>query len=398
MLGRYQQLITSLAAGIIGGALVVAVYSFIAPTQRAPSPITTTDSVFTPATTEEAAVVETVKQASPAVVSIIITKDVPVLDDFDFFPFFFRQPGRNNSGETEERQIGGGSGFFVSADGLIVTNRHVVEDEEATYTVITSDDERHEAEVVAIDPVLDIAIIKVKGEGTPPAVGQSFPFLTFGDSDKVQVGQSAIAIGNALGEFGNTVSVGVVSGLSRSIIASGEGGQPEVLDEVIQTDAAINPGNSGGPLLDLAGRVIGVNVAVARGSENIGFALPINLVKSAVDSVKATGKIVRPYIGVRYQMITKALKEKNKLSVDYGALVARGETPEDLAVIPGSPADKVGIVENDIILEIDDNKLDDDQSLASLIRQKKVGDEITLKLLHRGSEKTIKLTLEAAPE
>ena len=166
---------------------------------------------------------------------------------------------------------------------------------------------------------------------------------------------------------------------------------------MIQTDAAINPGNSGGPLLDLQGRAIGVNVAVARGSENIGFALPINIVKSVVDSVAQYGEIVRPYLGIRYVQIDASLKEKNNLSVDYGVLISRGDTPEELAIIPGSPADKAGLLENDIILSVDGQKLDNSKSLSLIIREKKIDQEVTLKVLSKGQEKEVKVKLEKAP-
>ena len=254
--------------------------------------------------------------------------------------------------------------------------------------MFTNDGKKHNAKVVARDPVLDIALIKIDGN--------VFPYLALGNSDSLNIGQSVIAIGNALGEYRNTVSVGVVSGLARSITAGDNSGRAEVLDHVIQTDAAINPGNSGGPLLNLKGEVIGVNVAVAQGSQSIGFALPINSVKGAIESVKLTGKIIRPYLGVRYVAISAAMKEKNNLTVDYGVLVKRGTTENDLAVIPGSPADKAGIVENDIILEIDGVKLDDKTNLASVIREKKIGQVINLKILHKGVEKTALVVLEAA--
>ncbi len=175
-------------------------------------------------------------------------------------------------------------------------------------------------------------------------------------------------------------------------------GQSEVLDKVIQTDAAINPGNSGGPLLNLSGKVIGVNVAVAQGSQSFGFALPVYSIKSVIDSVKATGKIIRPYIGIRYATVTADLKERNDLSVDYGIIVQRGATQNELAVIPGSPADKVGIVENDIILEIDGKKLENDVNFASIIRAHKVGDTVNLKVLSKGMTKTVTVKLEQAPE
>jgi serine protease Do len=314
------------------------------------------------------------------------------MDPFGFFPGFgfnFNMPQYRQNG-TEKKDIGGSSGFFVTSDGLIVTNKHVVDQKDAEYTVFTNDGKKHTAKVIARDPVLDIALIKIEGSG--------YPYLTLGNSETLQVGQSVIAIGNALGEFRNTVSVGVVSGLARSITAGTGFGSTETLDHVIQTDAAINPGNSGGPLLDLSGNVIGVNVAIAQGSQNVGFALPINSIKGVIESVKTTGKIVRPFLGVRYVIIDEEMKEKNDLTVDYGVLVKVGSTVSDLAVVPGSPADKAGIVENDIILEVDGVKLDKETSLASIIRGKSVGQVVNLKILHRGEEKNVAVVLEAAKD
>ena len=350
---------------------------------------------------QESFVVDTVKKTNPAVVSIIISKNVPKYEAYidpnqqqnpfgNMFPdFFFNVPQYRQNG-IEKKNIGGGSGFFVSSDGLIVTNKHVVDQKDVDYTVFTNDGKKHIATVVARDPVLDIALIKI--------TGSNFPYLSLGNSDSLQVGQSVIAIGNALGEYRNTVSVGVISGLARSVTAGDSSGNTELLDHVIQTDAAINPGNSGGPLLDLSGRVIGVNVAIAQGSQNVGFALPVNSIKSAIESVKTTGKIVRPYLGIRYVAINAEMKDKNSLSVDYGVLVKAGANQNELAVIPGSPADKAGIIENDIVLEVDGVKLDDKTTLASLIRQKNIGSVINLKILHKGIEKTVQVTLEAAKD
>ncbi|MDO8659530.1 MAG: trypsin-like peptidase domain-containing protein [Candidatus Parcubacteria bacterium] len=351
---------------------------------------------------QESFVVDAVKKTNPAVISIVISKEVPKYEAYvdpnqqnpfgDLFPgFSFNIPQYRQNG-TEKKDIGGGSGFLVSNDGLIVTNKHVVSQTGVEYTVFTNDGKKHPATVVARDPVLDLALIKII-----PVNGAAYPYLSLGDSDSLKVGQSVIAIGNALGEYRNTVSVGVVSGLARSITAGTGGGATEVLDHVIQTDAAINPGNSGGPLLDLSGKVIGVNVAIAQGSQNVGFALPINSIRSAINSVKATGKIVRPYLGLRYVSVTADLKIKNNLTVNYGVLVKAGANGE-LAVAPGSPADKAGIVENDIILEVDGVKLDDKTSLASIIREKNIGQVINLKILHRGIEKTVQVTLEMAKD
>ncbi len=365
-------------------------------------------TVFKAASAHEQQVISAVQKASPAVVSVLISKDVPIIERFfdntpntpndpfgDFFgnnffsPWQLRVPQLRQRG-TEKREVGGGSGFIVSADGYIVTNRHVVADEDADYTVFTNDGKKYDAKVIARDPSNDISVLKIDAV--------NLPSLSFTDSDNLQVGQTVIAIGNALSEFRNTVSTGVISGLSRTIIAGDGRGSSESLDEVIQTDAAINPGNSGGPLLNLSGDVLGVNVAVALGSENIGFALPANVVSTTVDAVKKDGKIVRPYLGVRYVAVTPAIAEQNKLPVDYGALVVRGDTPESLAVLPGSPADKAGLVEGDIILEFNGTKINDDKSLASIIRSKKVGDTITIKLLHQGNEKNVSLTLAELPQ
>ena len=244
--------------------------------------------------------------------------------------------------------------------------------------------------MIAKDVALDVAILKVKSE-------QTFPFLVFGDSNSVRLGSSVIAIGNALAELRNSVSVGVISGLSRNIIAGDGFGSLESLEGLIQTDAAINQGNSGGPLLNMNGEVIGVNVAVAGNSENIGFALPSATVKNIYESVKEYGAIVRPFIGVRYQQIDETLAKKKNLSRTYGVLVVRGDTKAEVAVRTGSPADIAGLKENDIILEFGGVKLDGKQSLGNLIRQKKVGDTVMLKVFHEDSEKDVSVTLGNAP-
>ncbi|MEK7183481.1 MAG: trypsin-like peptidase domain-containing protein [Patescibacteria group bacterium] len=342
-------------------------------------------------------VVNVVAAASPAVVSIVITKDVPVIEEYydeqanpfgDIFGGLYRIPQYRQNG-TEEREVGGGSGFLVSEDGYVVTNAHVVSDVDANYTAFLNDGTQYDATVVAADDVLDVAVLKIEGD--------DFSYLEFGDSTTIKAGQSVVAIGNALGEFSNTVSVGVVSGLARSIIASDGVGQSEQLTNIIQTDAAINPGNSGGPLLDLSGRVIGVNVAASVGTaENIGFALPANAVKLSVESIREHGRVIRPYLGVRFLMINELIKSENNLTVSQGALIVRGSSNE-LAIIPGSPADKAGLEETDIILKINDQVVDDDMPLNVILQQYQVGDEIELLVLHDGSEQTLTATLEEAP-
>jgi len=338
---------------------------------------------------EESAVIQSVKKGSPAVVSIIISKQVIQRPDFFSDPFFdpfgFR-PQDQNQGQSQKQEVGAGSGFIVSKDGMVVTNKHVVSDQNADYTVMTNDGKKYDAKVLAIDPTNDIAILKIDAN--------DLPVLELGDSASLEIGQTVIAIGNSLGEFRNTVSKGVISGLKRDVTAGSGFGGSELLSQVIQTDAAINPGNSGGPLLDIQGKVIGVNVAMAQGAENIGFALPVDLVKRDLASVKSSGRISQPFIGVRYVPVDQQIQKENNLPFDYGALVIRGQNVTDFAVIPGSPADKAGIVENDIILEVNNTKVDSDHPLASLLAQYNIGDALTLKIWHKGDTKNIEVTLE----
>ncbi|MFH0819959.1 MAG: trypsin-like peptidase domain-containing protein [bacterium] len=339
---------------------------------------------------QESATIAAVKKISPAVVSIIITKDLSKfynMTDPNSFPFnnFFDFGFPYQAPPQGQQEIGGGSGFIISADGMIITNRHVVSDSEAEYTVLTNDGKKYDAKVLAQDSVNDVAVVKIEAK--------NLPTVELGDSDKIQIGQSVIAIGNALGEYRNTVTRGVISGIGRTITAGTETGQSEVLEDVIQTDAAINPGNSGGPLVDLNGKVIGINTAINQQGQLIGFAIPINDVKPAITSVEKTGKIVRSFLGVRYVLINDVIAKANNLKVNYGALVIRGQNPEDLAVVPGGPADKAGISENDIILEINGQKIDQNHSLTKIISKFDPNKEVTLKILHRGEEKEVKVKL-----
>jgi serine protease Do len=350
-------------------------------------------------------VVDVVARVSDAVVSVVITKDVPVLekyyetiDPFEGWGFFGGsqiQVPRVRERGTEEREVGGGTGFFVSDSGLLVTNRHVVRDADARYSVITNNGESFEAEVLVRDSQFDIAILKVKDIPT-----ETYSYLTFGDSDALMPGQTVIAIGNALTEFRNSVSVGVISGLSRSITAGSRYGRDaELLDGVIQTDAAINPGNSGGPLLNLSGEVIGVNVAVAGGAENIGFSIPANLVASAVESVETYGEIRRPYLGVRYIELNEAIAGNNELPVSYGAWLKGGI--EGPAVAKNSPAQRAGLQENDIILSFDGTSLKEDSkeyTLATLVRKKRVGDTVEVAFMRGVEERTTRIVLEQFPD
>ncbi|HAI74267.1 MAG TPA: hypothetical protein DCS28_02655 [Candidatus Moranbacteria bacterium] len=334
---------------------------------------------------EDSAVINTVEKSSPAVVSIIVSKDAQKIKRFSNpFDFFNNVP--SSQGSTEKEKIGGGTGFIITANGMIVTNKHVVSDTAADYSVLTNDGKEYNAKVLARDPLNDIAVIKIDGT--------DYPTLDFGDSDALKIGQTVIAIGNSLGEFSNTVSKGIISGLKRSVTANGGLGDSEKLTNIIQTDAAINPGNSGGPLLDINGNVIGINVAIAQGAENIGFAIPASQVKRIADQVEKTGKISTPYLGVRYLPIDEALQKQINLPFNYGALIVRGQSVTDFAVVPGSPADKAGIAENDAIFEINGTKIDDKNGLTDLLSKFNVSDEIILKVWHKGETKEIKVKLE----
>ncbi|MFH1207053.1 MAG: trypsin-like peptidase domain-containing protein [Patescibacteria group bacterium] len=358
---------------------------------RNSTPSVTSASTITPQTlsvTEDSATIDVVKKSSPAVVSIVITQDLSKIysnSGADLFPFGMFNFGTPPQGQQE---VGAGSGFIISSDGMIMTNKHVVSTTDAEYTVVMNDGKKYSAKVLATDPFNDVAIVKIDAK--------DLPTLTLGDSSALQIGQTVIAIGNALGQYQNTVTKGVVSGLSRTVTAGDGSGQSETLQDIIQTDAAINSGNSGGPLLDLAGQVVGINTAVNSSGQLVGFAIPINQVKNAVESVKKNGTIIRPYLGVRYVIINGDVAEKNKLSVDYGAMVVRGDDQTEFAVIPGSPADKAGIVENDIILEVNGQKISEDHSLATELQKYNVGDSVTLKISHAGTEKTVSAKLEQA--
>jgi serine protease Do len=334
------------------------------------------------------------------VVSITISKNVPIIEQCPYNPFSdlppeFQQFFGDNYPQfyepcekgTKLQEVGSGSGFIISADGLVLTNKHVVFDKKASYTVFTNDGKKYDAKVLARDPSQDLAVLKIEGN--------NFPIVELGDSDSLELGQTAIAIGNALGEFRNTVSVGVISGLARTVTASG-GGLTETIQGVIQTDAAINPGNSGGPLINLRGQVIGINTAMASGAENIGFAMPINRAKRAIQSVKTSGEIQAAFLGVRYLMLTPEIAKKQKLPVEAGALL-RG-TNEGPAIEPNSPAEKAGLLAEDIIVELNGKKINQDNPLGAAISQLGVGETITLKIIRGGKEMTLKATLSKRPE
>lgn len=329
---------------------------------------------------EDSAVIDAVKKASPTVVSVVFTKDVQVIN-----PFYF---GFGSDSQVQTQQ-GSGSGFVISADGLIATNKHVANIDGAKYSVITQDGKKFDARVLSIDPSYDFAILKIDAK--------DLPVVDFGDSDSLDVGQKVIAIGNALGEFQNTVTVGVLSGKERNLSASDASGSvDESLFGLLQTDAAINSGNSGGPLLNLRGQIIGINTATAaKGqAEGLGFAIPINVLKPAIDSVKKSGKIVRPYLGV----LTTPVDEKIAATVDgaksgSGAYIVSDATAGQSGVVKGSPAEKAGLKNGDIILKLNSDPINQDNTLISLLSKYSPQTEVNLTILRDGKQFTTKVTL-----
>ena len=331
---------------------------------------------------EESVITKVVADSLPSVVTVGIIKTTQEqgtiqINPFDPFGQFRQIPGQK---KKIDQNIG--SGFIVSTDGLIITNKHVVADTTAEYKILLNDSKKYNVEKIYRDPLNDLAILKITAIGLKP--------LPLGDSSKIKLGQLAIAIGTPLGEFTNTVTSGIVSGLGRGITAGSPfEGFVEKLDNVIQTDAAISPGNSGGPLLNSAGQVIGINTAIAQEGQNIGFAIPVNVVKLLLENFKNRGNsFERPYIGVRYKMIDKQTAILN--DVVEGAYI--------IEVIDNSSASKAGIKVEDILIEFDGKKVQgtDDQSLAKMILVKKVGDTVPVKIWTNKEIKNINITLTAA--
>jgi serine protease Do len=325
---------------------------------------------------EESVVTNVVSKSTPSVVTVAVVRAAGnVFPGFEVGGLFGLAPQKQPS-QSMTQDIG--SGFVISADGMIVTNKHVVEDTTAKYKVIVGNDKtEYDVKQIYRDPVNDLAILKIDKTGLTP--------LTLGDSDKIMVGQTVIAIGTALGEFRSTVTKGVISGLGRGIDAGSPFQGTERLDNVIQTDAAINPGNSGGPLINASGEAIGVDVATSESGQSIGFALPINLVKESIANFKSTGSFDRPFLGVSYRMISKQAALMN--DVPAGALVQ--------GVIDGSPAKIAGILIDDIITEFNGQKLVElkDTQLSPLVAKTKIGESVKVKLWRgdKGMDVTVKM-------
>jgi len=334
--------------------------------------------------------IRTIRQVMPAVVSIILSKNLEELKKelpaaSKNKPNALRIPPEKIDAHGMV-QVGGGSGFIVDKKGIILTNKHVIAESGVSYTILMNMNESYEAEVLARDPINDVAILKINPK-------KNLPTVELGDSDNLELGQTVLAIGNALGLFKNTVSKGIVSGLSRSVQAKSD--STSVVQELrglIQTDAAINPGNSGGPLVDIYGRAIGINAAVVVGAQNINFAIPIRAAEKDLSDLKKYGRIRQPLLGLRYLMLNHDLSEKMGLPVEYGAYITRQNAAET-AVIPKSPADKAGILEQDILLEWNGKKIAPDSALQDFLEDCEVGQEIAVKLLRAGREREVKITL-----
>jgi len=337
---------------------------------------------------EQSPVIKIAKDACPAVITIIMSKDLPKVEGFYLVPFQGKNimMPRTSDKKKERTKVGGGSGFFISKDGYVITSCHVVSDSDADYTVVLEPDKKLKAKVLSRNPINDIAILKVDEK--------DMSYLELGNSDDIQLGESVVTIGNSLGEFNDTVSTGIVSGLSRFITAfAGVGQESAMLRGLIQTDAAINPGNSGGPLVNMNGKVIGVNTAVVMGAQNIGFAIPINYAKQDLEEIKKYGKIIRPFLGVKYILLNKEMAQKNKLPVESGALIMRENLGES-AIIKGSSAEKAGLKEFDIIIECQNEKITEKNPLSHILQKLKVGSQIVLKVVRNKKELKVKIKLE----
>jgi len=301
---------------------------------------------------EQEATIRAINRATPGVVSISIFETT----------------------EKEKVKIGSGSGFLISADGLILTNKHVASagaEGKSEYKITLYSGKQYYAQLIGKDPIDDLAVLKI--------FDKNLPYLELGDSNNLKVGTSVIAIGNALGRYANSATKGIISGLGRSLSASGNNGTTENLENVIQTDAQINVGNSGGPLINLEGKVIGINVAKDNGGESIGFAIPINKAKPVITSVKNTGRIIRSFLGVRYVTITPEIAEEEKLARSTGALIVVNDKGE-AGILPDSPADKAGLLVGDIIFEVDGKKINEQLPLSAYVNQFAPGKKLGLKV------------------
>ena len=333
----------------------------------------------------------TIRQTMPSVVSIVLTEHLAAIGkryhpaSYPFFPA--HQRALQHTMEDEHRgYAGGGSGFVVDPSGIIVTNKHVVSDPNLDYVVLTTDGRRFAATVLSVDPLNDVAMLKVDADDLVP--------VEFGDASKLELGTVVLAIGNALGVFKDTVSLGIVSGLARSVPTQPDKqGASHELRGLIQTDAAINPGNSGGPLVTLDGRVVGINAALINGAQNISLAIPVSAIVRDLADVKQHGHIRRPYLGLRYVIVGESFASQLNAPVVSGAYVT-GETPADHGVLPGSPAEKAGLQEGDLITVADGRLISEEFTFQDVLESSQVGQTIELAVWRDGASRVLFVTLE----
>src|SRR3989338_4591060 len=342
-------------------------------------------------------IIAAIEKALPGVVSIAASKEVELvakdLQKMGMAPEQFSQKLRDEA-ENGKVSVSGGSGFIVDSSGLILTNKHVVQDKKASYKVVlNANGESYDIEVIGKDPLADIAILKIID---PPA---NLPSIKLGTAKNIKLGTAVIAIGNALGEFSNSVSTGIISGLSRflSAITDFEGHQ-ERLRGLIQTDAAINPGNSGGPLINIDGEAIGINAAIVFGAQNIGFAIPIDRAKKDLEEIKKYGHVRSPFLGICYVLLNKHIGRHFKMPVEHGALIVREGLPGAAAslpaVLPKSSAYEAGLAEHDIILAANGKDITEKETLEDVLDSCNIGDLLKLKVLRKGKELDLKVKLE----
>lgn len=359
--------VLSVGGGFGAGWLAVSLHPGAQSSSGAVEEMIDTDGQ-TIATADEGLIMKVAEKVSPSVVSIVTT-------------------AQRQQSYFSYNQQGAGTGVIISEDGYIMTNKHVVDGATDVAVVLSDGTEYTDVAVVGVDPLNDIAFVKV-------AEVSNLSPAQLGNSSQVRIGQQVVAIGNALGQFQTTVTSGIVSATGRPLVASSSDGRTsESLTDLIQTDAAINSGNSGGPLVDLSGRVIGINTAVATDANGIGFAIPINATRGLIKGVIEDGEVARAYIGVRYVDITPQIAAREDLKVRTGAYVTADRGAR--AVEPGSPAERAGIESGDVITKVNDEMVSERSSMSSILGQYRPGDTVILQVLRGGKERTIEVTLAA---
>jgi len=371
-------LLICLAAGFGGGWLGASSYN------HSGSAVATSTAAKQQYISNESELIESIaKNVGQSVVSVDVTGQDTATDLFGFT--------QNQSTQSA------GTGFIISASGIIVTNRHVVPSGTTSVSVTLSDGTKFDnVQVIgrtSDSSTQDIAFLKIGDLN-----GKTLVPVTLGDSSNVKIGDRVVAIGNALGQFQNTVTSGIISGFGRDVTAGDQSGlqASETLTDLFQTDAAINEGNSGGPLVNINGEVIGINTAVASGAQNIGFAQPVNDLKGLIAGVLDNGQLQQPYLGVRYVSLTNDLAKEFNLKVNRGAYITSSNT--QAAVVDGSPAARAGLKDHDVITKVNNTSIDDKTSLTSALSRFKVGDQVSLTVNRMGKTLHIKVSLANAPQ